>query len=109
MDTANLERYKRLLLKKRSELSAVRELVPAAAGWKGDLIDQASAEIEADLQIRLQEADSRLLEEIEAALRRVKGGTYGMCENCNQPIARTRLEAVPWTRFCRTCMEAENG
>jgi DnaK suppressor protein len=109
MNVAILQRYKRLLLEKQRELSSVRRLVPAAGGWEGDLIDQANADVEADLQIRLQETDARLLEEIEEALARVKDGSYGVCANCNHPISKARLEAVPWTRLCRPCMEARDS
>jgi len=106
MDKANLQRYKRLLLEKRRELSPVRGLVPAAGGWEGDLIDQANADVEAELQIRFQETDAQLLEAIEEALASMEDGTYGICSNCNRVIPKARLEAVPWTRFCRACMEA---
>jgi DnaK suppressor protein len=109
MDKTSLRRYKGLLLEKRRELSSVRGLVPAAGGWEGDLIDQANADVEADFQIRLQETDARLLQEVEEALARVKDGTYGVCANCNQIISRARLKAVPWTRLCRPCMEVQDG
>jgi hypothetical protein len=58
MKPSDLQRYKRFLLEKRRELSVVRALVPAAGGWEGDLIDQATADAEAELQIRMQETDT---------------------------------------------------
>ena len=105
MGLVNLQRYKRLLLEKRRELSPVRGLVPAAGGWEGDVIDQANADAEAELQIRLQETDGLLLKAIDDALTRIEEGTYGVCVNCNQSIPKARLEAVPWTRLCRSCQE----
>ncbi len=39
-------------------------------------------------------------EEIEAALQRLEDGSYGSCEECNQPIGDDRLEAFPAARFC---------
>ena len=106
MELSNFQRYKSLLLEKQRELSPVRGLVPAAGGWEGDVIDQANADAEAELQIRMQETDAQLLEAIEEALARMEDGTYGICSNCNRVIPKARLEAVPWTRFCRACMEA---
>jgi len=41
--------------------------------------------------------------EIAAARERVASGTYGVCENCGQPIADARLEARPFTRRCIAC------
>lgn len=38
--------------------------------------------------------------EIEGALERLDGGTYGVCEVCAKPIAEARLEAMPTTRYC---------
>ncbi|BCJ37277.1 DnaK suppressor protein [Actinocatenispora thailandica] len=41
--------------------------------------------------------------EIDAALRRVDAGSYGVCERCGQPIAEERLAARPAARCCITC------
>jgi DnaK suppressor protein len=39
----------------------------------------------------------------ERALAKFAEGTYGVCENCNEPIAPARLEAMPEARLCMTC------
>ena len=105
----DLQRYKGLLLEKQRELSSVQEdagaRVPAAGGLDGDLIDQANADAEAELQIRLHQTDTRLLRAIEEALARIRQGTFGVCQVCKQPVSKARLEAVPWTRLCRECKE----
>lgn len=112
MGPAELRRYHRLLLKKQRELSPAQgnaqSRVPAAGGLEGDLIDQANADEEAELQIRLHQTDGRLLRAIEEALGRIRQGTYGVCVVCKQPISRARLEAVPWTHLCRECKERQN-
>jgi hypothetical protein len=63
MGPADLQRYKKLLLEKRRELSSVWDDTlapePAAGGLQRDLIDEANAE--AELQIRLHQTDGRLL------------------------------------------------
>jgi RNA polymerase-binding transcription factor len=110
MNATELERYKRLLLAKRDELIPVTQdqaaaPVPAPADTAGDLIDRASAEAETELQLRLRETDGRVLKAIAGALERIVAGTFGICEDCRQPIARARLDAVPWTRLCRQCKE----
>ena len=103
MVPADLQRFHSLLLKKRRDLSSaldeVRSRVPAAGGLPGDVIDQANADAEAELQIRLHRSDGRLARAIEDALARIKQGTYGVCEICKQPISEARLEAVPWTHL----------
>ena len=40
---------------------------------------------------------------IEAALGRVREGSYGLCEECDEPIAPARLLAVPAATFCADC------
>ena len=111
MDRKNLDRYKRVLLEKRGEMSIAsaeaESLISAAGGWEGDQIDQANANAEAELQIHLHETDLRLLRAIEEALARIRHETFGTCEHCGNPISRARLEAVPWTRHCRDCKERE--
>ena len=48
------------------------------------------------LALELREA----LDEVEAAIARLEGGTYGRCEVCNKPIGAARLEAMPAARLC---------
>ena len=45
----------------------------------------------------------RHLAEVDAAIERLEGGTYGNCERCGQPIAKARLEARPAARTCIGC------
>src|SRR5207302_2779786 len=105
MRQADLQRYKRLLLEKQRQLSSVQEdagtRVPAAGGLQGDLIDQANADAETELQIRLHQTDGRLLRAIEEALARVRQGTYGICDACNQPISSVVSPTLLYIwRFC---------
>ena len=43
------------------------------------------------------------LDEFEAALNRIKSKRYGMCEKCQKPIPKARLETVPAARICAPC------
>ena len=44
-----------------------------------------------------------LLAEVEHALHKFDGGTYGLCDNCGQPIDPARLEALPEANLCLSC------
>ena len=109
MNARDSNRYKRLLLAKLDEVSTTRSvaetLVPGAGEQHGDFIDQANSDAEAELQIRVHQADGRLVRAIEEALARIRQGTFGVCQACKQPISKARLEAVPWTHNCRECKE----
>jgi DnaK suppressor protein len=113
MNRKDLDRYKRVLLEKRGEMSVTiagaESPIPAAGGHRGDPVDQANANTEAELQIQLHQTDARLLRAIEEAIARIRQGTFGTCEVCLNPISRARLEAVPWTRHCRDCKEREHS
>jgi RNA polymerase-binding transcription factor DksA len=43
------------------------------------------------------------MRKIRAALARIEAGTYGFCTQCGNEIAAPRLDAMPWTPFCREC------
>lgn len=46
------------------------------------------------------------LRDVEEALAKMDGGTYGACESCGEQIADARLEAMPSARYCITCASA---
>ena len=106
-----LDQYRRLLLAKRRELLAANggRLVLGAAGRLAgaDLMDQALAESEVTVDASLSQARSGLRRAIEWALVRLSKGNYGICAACGNPISHARLKAVPWTDYCRDCMERE--
>ena len=52
-----------------------------------------------DTVIDLGANPQQVLKEIEAAIRRMEAGTYGICEITNQPISPERLESIPYTRY----------
>ncbi len=63
----------------------------------------ASAETAVDSAILVQQRKE--LNEIELALDKIKQGTYGICEMCEDPINKLRLEVKTFARFCITCRE----
>jgi len=114
MNARDLNRYKEQLLAKRHELTSARagteSPAPSSGGEKGDLVDHAAAALEADVQVRLRETDSKLLRAIDEALARIEHKTFGVCQACLKPISAPRLDAVPWSRLCRECKEQrQNG
>ncbi len=43
------------------------------------------------------------LRQIDAALRRVEDGSYGLCQDCGEPIDERRLQALPASPYCTAC------
>jgi RNA polymerase-binding protein DksA len=108
----DVQHYKDALLHKRAELLAaggIKPLQPETNSRQGDLADQASGNNEVHIQLKLKQTDAKILQAIEEALQRIDKGTYGVCRDCGEPIASARLDAIPWTRVCKTCKEKQNA
>lgn len=71
----------------------------------GDSVDQASQSIEKELLFELSDNERTTLDMIDAAIRKIDNGTYGLCEATQRPISRARLEAIP---YCRYSIEYQN-
>jgi DnaK suppressor protein len=67
--------------------------------------DWATADTERDLAFALEERESAELVAIDAALRRIADGSYGLCTDCGVQIAAARLHANPAALRCVGCQE----
>jgi RNA polymerase-binding transcription factor DksA len=57
-----------------------------------------SIAVERDFDLARAAKNQQVIEEIDAALRRIVQGTYGICEYSGEPIPKERLRAIPWAR-----------
>jgi RNA polymerase-binding transcription factor DksA len=74
------------------------------------LADLGSDTFEQEVALSLLENQEQRLEEIAAALERIRQGTFGTCAECGKEIPRRRLDAVPSTRHCLECArELQDG
>jgi len=74
----------------------------------GDELDIALTEREREFDTILSSIEKERLSDIEDALRKLKEGTYGICEECKARIPPERLEMVPFARLCRECQEIKD-
>jgi DnaK suppressor protein len=56
-----------------------------------------------ELDLALYERDHSTLAQVNAALKRINKGTYGLCEKCGDPINPERLEVLPYATLCIRC------
>lgn len=70
-------------------------------------LDFASDDIEQTMKIRIRSREGQLMKKIHAALERLDGGTYGICDTCGEDISIRRLEARPVTTKCLACKTEE--
>ncbi len=60
-----------------------------------DIADRASLETDRSLELRTRDRERKLIAKIDMALQRIEDGTYGYCEETEEPISLRRLEARP--------------
>jgi DnaK suppressor protein len=75
----------------------------------GDPIDAVISDESKAANFQLGDVAARTLRQVRAALQRIEDGTYGYCIDCGREIDRSRLEAVPWTTYCREDQEKHDG
>jgi RNA polymerase-binding transcription factor len=116
MDKRKQERFKKNLLAMRGEiLSKAKKLKEDSytLGTDGiqDMADAASNSYNIDILMSISDNDLNLLKDIDNCLDKIKNGTYGICEECEEKISEKRLEANPVARYCITCkrMMEEKG
>ena len=106
--TESLKRIRNQLVKRRQSLfdalrGDLRLLQSSQQKKTGDVLDAAADTISDELNSQLIEAESRELEQIEAAIRRFDADQFGVCQGCGKNIPLTRLRAVPYATDCIGC------
>jgi len=102
------ERLKNALVGQQAELSRqLSDLTEVAAyehlGYSNHQADDASAAFDQAKDVSLRRNAEGLLKQVNAALRRLDLGTYGLCVECNRPIDTARLKAIPYAELCMDC------
>jgi DnaK suppressor protein len=105
MNAVKLEKFKKLLIEARAKIlnNAMHSQAEALKLKHEDIIDEtdhAAAIVQQGVALNVQEMNRYLLKEIGHALEKFEDGSYGICEDTEEPIEEARLEAQPWTRYC---------
>ena len=100
MCAKHLEYFKRKLLDwkkdlKRSNNEAIYNASMDDNSSSADIVDQASSYTEKNVEMRAINRQIKLISKIDSALKRIKEGTYGFCEDTGDPIGLKRLMARP--------------
>ena len=104
----DLETYKKQLIKMKEDLlydiKSMNE--DSGEGESRDLsghvmhmADVATDMYDKEFNLGLASKDRAVLQQIEAALKRIEDGTYGICEGTGKPISKERLKAIPYTSY----------
>jgi DnaK suppressor protein len=68
-----------------------------------ELIDRMQSMSRRDEAVTFLDSLTRTLASVDAALRAMQEGSYGICTECGEPIAIRRLQAIPWASHCIRC------
>jgi DnaK suppressor protein len=112
MDKKRTEQYKKKLQTRREELMKSIARTEEAGRQADedttvDLADKAANSYTKEFLFGQTDVERSTLQLVEAALARMRDGSYGLCASCEEEIQQKRLDAVPWTRHCLTCQEKQ--
>lgn len=116
MTKAERETYQETLLALRSRLKGdVSHLADEALRARGGeasgslsnaplhMADLGTDNFEQEFTLNLLQNQEQALTEIDEALERIKQGSFGLCEECQESIPKARLQALPYARHCVAC------
>lgn len=104
-EASKIQQFARRLARRQSELNALLEREPPAAGDREvfDLKDVAAGASQAVVAEAASAQALHELVEVASALRRLRDGSFGVCQECGEPIAEQRLLALPAAAYCASC------
>ena len=98
-----LNKWKNEIIKSNSQALYSSNLVDNISS--PDVVDQASSYTEKNVEMRTVNRQIKLVSKIDAALKKLKDGTYGFCEETGEPIGLKRLIARPIATLCIAAQE----
>lgn len=120
MNKKETDKFKKLLQEARQKIAGdlrhlendslninQRDAAGDLSGYSFHMADQATDNFDREFTLGLASTEQQSLNAIEAALRRIDDGTYGICEECKKVIPQKRLTAMPHARLCIKCQELE--
>ncbi len=110
LNKKELKKFQELLEDKRKAvLERARQMLSEGmtldANDLPDEMDLAASEYLQSFEFRLRGREKSLLTKLDLALKKIEDGSFGICEICEEPIGKKRLEARPETSLCIKCKE----
>jgi DnaK suppressor protein len=108
VDKKTLARFKKILLKEREQIIGEVKQISESSKEMGqdgiqDIGDEAANIYNKQILLSLNENERMRLQEVDESLDRIENGTYGICEECGEPIGLKRLEVRPVAKYCVPC------
>ncbi|MEN9722354.1 MAG: putative DnaK suppressor protein [Pseudomonadota bacterium] len=114
MDATQLAEFKMLLLREKQNIlnlskNSRRNDLIISSDDLADEVDLATSEIQQHLIFQMRDRERQMLHQIDSALQRIDNGSYGICEETDEPIELERLKLMPWTRLSAAGAEIREG
>lgn len=112
MDAKTVTKFRKVLLEEKQRIlnnskNALKNELVLSQDDLPDETDLAVSEINQNLIFKLRDRERQLLTKIDEALARMDEGSFGTCEDCEEPIEPRRLEARPVSTLCIACKEKQ--
>lgn len=119
-EAKDFSKYQKLLETSREQIAGDLEHIEGDAlnrsqrdasgdlsGYSYHMADMATDNFDREFNLGLASNEQKSLNLIDAALRKIKDGSYGICDLCKKIIPSKRLVAMPYAPFCIACQELE--
>ena len=122
MDKQELQKFKKMLLKKKEDMlkeiqhvekdslsKSQRESSGDLSAYTFHMADVAQDSYDREFSLGIAtNVQQKMLYAIEEALKHIEDKTYGICVKCEKPIAKNRLMAIPYANLCVKCQSKED-
>lgn len=86
-------------------LSSHKDSSGDLSGYSLHMADVGTDNFDRELALDVVGSEHDILYQIDKALERIDSGAYGICEMLQVPIPAARLDAIPWTPYCKEAAE----
>ena len=110
MKEADVSEFRKLLMAKREDI--VGQSLRREDLWivqSNEQIETVQLAGQREFAARTLERQTKNLTQIDAALKRIGRGEFGICLDCEEEISPKRLAAVPWAGYCLHCQELHDA
>ena len=114
-----VKQFRHLLIIERNKVaSEIRSIAEEASksprDASGDLsaytlhmADMSADTYDREVSMNIVSNEQEILYQIDDALKRLDDGSFGVCQQCSQPISMSRLKAVPYASLCISCQRSK--
>lgn len=92
---------------RQGEQSSASRSVGALSNYDQHSADEGSETFEREKDLGLICDTQARIEQISRARKKLRQGTYGICDNCCNPIGKERQKALPYATLCIDCKAEE--